>query len=678
MEATISTNFRGRPLARRAAAWLIWLGLCAPVLSLVTAHPAFAFGVWSDSEAMGIALLTGACACLVGLAALSFDTPAALRNLLHPAVLACMLAGAWSVFASLAAEFPFLSILGAPQTMQGALWYFALGAFIAAVMVLRHDKALTGSLTAVIALAALVAAIFNLSRFEWFQELSVRYHSLPQVSLLRFNEYQAYFALSLLPIAAIYRSRQMRTVPVAIFAIAVGSLLVSRNRAAMAAIGGTAIAFALIQLTPLQRSLFARAPRIRLSPQAGIAAAIVLAACVPYVVIRLIDLRGIAGSLWSRQLLFKAVEPSLSESPGSFLVGHGWGHFSEQLIRHLPAAGISQFDSEWQGVSRDLFHSHNSAFEAFFSAGLPGLILAIAIPVMIAATAQQRFRAIAIAFAVSWATIDAFWFMMPATTVPLALAAGLLLESSQAVRMKRGRSCVGFICLGLAFATAAASVATFAHARAMTRVQNCLQPSGFDPVCERVTVPSDPRGCEEGLGSLLGNAVPTLLQAEAPPPEQRRFLRSVFAEAERRFADGASLSLGLSLASGYAALAFGDANSLRVYDERTLPERWRDNLLRILDRAPQRIDILPTYLNWLLLNQRMSDIRSILARSAKIDPTHPVVLWFSGIVLAGDANDVARQQGLGLMRQALAAGIERYMPVEESIKSALRQGSAAQ
>jgi hypothetical protein len=660
---------------RPGAIALLWSGLCLGTLSLLAAHPAFALGIWSDAEPVSVAFYAAGALCFAGLGLLSFDTPATIRFLLHPVVLVCLALGAWSCLISLAAEFPLLSILGAPENSQGGLWYLMLAAFTAAAMVLRRNMLLFGSLVAATAAVALVAVVLNLSRIEWLYEWLADYVSFPSATLLRFNEYQAYYALALFAIAGVWLKRDRRALGWTLAAVALLVLLVSRNRAAMAAAAAVGIVAVLARALPALRPWLQRPSR---QANAIVGGVLLLAAIGPYLIIRLTSLQETARTLWSRQVMFKGIEPSLFDPVYSALLGHGWGHYGEYLLRDLPSAGVRLFDSEWQGLTRDLFHSHNAALEAFFAAGLPGLILALAVPIALALTAQARWREIALAFALSWTVIDAFWFMMPVTMVALALAIGLLAESSRRLRLRLPAAMPVAACLVLALASGAAAAALLQNARAMSRLAGCLPPAAFRPDCHGVSVPGDPRGTGIGLASLLGDAVPAAIKTKDKiPAEQLELLQQTIREAQRRAAAGGSLYVSMALINDYAAAAFTPDGTRVLPAPDSLAQVWLHEIAHVLDRAPQRLDVLPAYLNWLLLDHRHADMQAMLARAAAVDRDHPVVLWFSGVLLIEEPDVAIKQRGLALMRRALAQGVERFMPVDASIKSALGRGVAA-
>jgi hypothetical protein len=176
----------------------------------------------------------------------------------------------------------------------------------------------------------------------------------------------------------------------------------------------------------------------------------------------------------------------------------------------------------------------------------------------------------------------------------------------------------------------------------------------------------------------LAAAIPAALESgDKLPAGQRRLIQNAIGEAQGRDAAGGSLLLSMALINGYAAAAFTEQGESLLPEHEDLAKIWPDEIAYVLARAPHRLDILPTYLNWLLVKQRPDDLRAMLIKAARLDEAHPVVLWFSGILLIGSSDAAQKREGLLLMRNALAAGIERFMPVDNSIKAALKPGPAA-
>ena len=446
---------RLRKQVRLAGLSLMQLGLSLGSLSIFTAHPAFGLGMWPDAEPMGIVFLGASALCFAGLGILGLESGAPVRSLGHPIVLAPTALGVWSLLAAPATALPMLSLFGPPENHLGALWYLCFAGLTASAMILRRHAALFRSTVAIAAAAALIAAGLNLWRIDWPNDWRPWLDWMTRKTLLEFNEYQAYYALALMTIALVSLRAGPRRFGRWLVAAGLMSLAASRNRAAMIAM---AVGYAPVLLAPYLTRVHAFRARASMPPRlwaGAVVGAIVLIAGASYAVLRMADLRGIAPTLRSRRVLFDGIEPSLFSDATAVALGHGWGRYADHLTTNLTSAGIRLFDKEWGGLGRDLFHSHHAFLEALFAVGLPGLVLALAIPIAAALGAQRRWRAPAAAFTLSWTVIDSFWFMMPATVPVLALACGALAESSCRIRWRRRRwpwstGLIGFAVLILA------------------------------------------------------------------------------------------------------------------------------------------------------------------------------------------------------------------------------------
>ena len=641
---------------------MLWFGLFLGAVSIFATHPLFAAGVWSDAEPLGSLFFMAAGICCAGLGVLILAVPDTIDVVRHPFVLVSAALGILGLLAAPFVEFPLLSILGPPQTAQGALWYLAFAAFVASALVVRsHDRLFMG-LVATAAFTAVAASLFNLRPL-----LGVG----PTATLLGFNEHLAYHALGLIAVGVILlEARERRAFAVTIIFCGLVALVASRNRTAMIAIAVVGLtALALRTISPLKRFETSLQHRTH-ATYAIILAIVTLLGLAPYFLVRFVPAPDFLASLWSRQVLFRILEPNLFESIEALSVGHGWGHYSEYLVRNFPIAVTRTYETEWRDVVRDQFHSHNAFLEALFSAGLPGLVATVGLPVAIVMGARRSMVLPALAFVSCWAIVDGAWFMMPSTMVALALCIGL--SGDGRVRLETGkRMDVAVACFAGALLTLAASIATYANSLAMTRLEKCLPPNGFDPACGQVAVPGDPRGASVGIASLLASSINAGLDARRPlPADQNALLLRLLEDSRVRMQTHGSVTLAMARYNAYARALNSIAGRFSAADD-VFFDAWQQDVHFILRRAPHRLDILPTYLNLLLAKGREDSMRETLAQADRIAPHHPIAMWFTGTLLLRAPDAQSRQQGLTQMRRALANGLENFMPVPESTKARL-------
>lgn len=639
---------RGGRGGRRPRFVLPAMGLGLASGLIILAHPLFALGVWSDTQAMVVGLFTAAAVCLLGVATSVRHSRLVRRAALHPVTLAPLCLAGWSLCVAPLADKPWRSVFGTAQNGQGILWYVALSAFTAAALMLRPARRLWLAILMIAAGTSLVAALLGMQGLMWLYPSLVDWGLAPSVRLMQFNEYLAYPAMGLAVAALAWWQEGKRNGASALVLVAVILLLVSRNRTAW-------LAFPAIFLGCLCLSRWLAKWRYG---AVGLGMAAVLVGLLPAVLVFLAqgDEDTLLHSLWSRAVILQTLLPSLLDGVGHFAAGHGWGAVPDELIRYLPASDIRLYDSEWGGLERDIFHSHNAMAEAMLSAGLPAAVLALLLPSAILMGCPRNRIWLAGAFALSWATLDAFWFMIPANLPLIALASAAVIG-----RPRRYRSGNPSFVAGMAWILALACGAGGA-AMAMQSVQESrLIAALASPVATNATLPLDLRDDSYALANILANVA-----TQGPPRPD------LLQEAELRAEAHGSLFLSMALVNAISAEAFAPHDFPRAWGSSdALSSSWKRQLRLLLRQAPQRLDVMAPYLNWLLINQRDGELTEMIAYAKTIDDQHPVVLWFEGSMLLQAPDPNLRAAGLRSMRKALQRGLERFMPVDDAVKKAL-------
>ena len=115
-------------------------GLGLGLISVIFSNDIFALGIWTQAEpVIGAVHLAGAL-CFAGLAWHWKRNGLPKTWLRSPTFLAPLSLAIWNLLCSLGAQWPLQSILGPPQTGEGAIWYLDLTAFILAASHLRQDS----------------------------------------------------------------------------------------------------------------------------------------------------------------------------------------------------------------------------------------------------------------------------------------------------------------------------------------------------------------------------------------------------------------------------------------------------------------------------------------------------------------------------------------------------------
>ncbi|OSM01917.1 hypothetical protein [Magnetofaba australis] len=632
--------------ARHAiAASLLLVGLGLGVAAGLAALPLFAVGVLNDTEPVIIAFFAAGGVCWLGL--LLRPAPAPLA---HPLALAPLALGLWSLLTAPWALFPVTTILGPPQSGEGALWSLCAAGAAAAALALRDHPRLWRGLLLWCAVIAAAQALLSIGNNPHLRHLGL---PIEAGALYGYNDYLAYFVPALAALAASHSCA--RGLAAGLWASAAAALLIAQN--------GAAIGFSLV-LLPAALLLARRAPAAALSPgvhrrwRRMAAAATLLPPLALYGAIHHSELLAAVESLRSRQVLHGVLTASLWDAPWAWLHGHGWGHFADYLARNLDAAGVRLVDTDWRDVAIDQFHSHHRLLEALFAGGLPAAVLSALTLLLIPLCAAPQRLWSATAFALFVAALDGLWFQTPGTVFALALA-GIALTRADCAPPRHARlftrpAVASVITAALALTLLAGAGAAYDSAQRMAALAQRLEAPDA-----RLTAPPPTRAAPVALTRLVAR----LADAATPPSAaQRAWLRQLDA--------GDSLPLHIALINVYARLALRPASPAEALTEGEAAH-WRRLTLETLDLAPARLDLAAIHLNWLIAQHATQQMTPLLARMAARAPQHPVTLWFEGIRGLDSPLAQTRQQALAALRQSLARGVERYMAVDAQLKRLL-------
>jgi hypothetical protein len=598
--------------------------------------PVAKFGVFNRLEIVVIAFLVAGALCAAGVALAGGRARA--RALRAPLVLPLLALAVWSLAWTPAAEFPWRSLLGPPQTGQGVLAAFVWAAIAAAIAAFAGPRA-RGVLAWLSAAGALAAALTHLLPEPW-----------------RPFEVPGYFAwLGIAACAALAAQGAPRACMAGV-AVLLLSLAVAENRTAIgtvAAVGGSAyFAARAWRHTPWLRP-------------AGAIACVILAPLATVAVWVAGDL-GAAASIEARARIYDVMFAAFADRPAALLFGFGWGGSVEAFFRHLPSGAALLYGETWDVPVRDFHSVHNLAFEYWVSAGIPGLTLALALPALIVARARTRDLPLAIGFGAVFAVLSVLWHQQSFNLGPTVVAMALLARRPwRATISPLGRA--GTRALWTAGAATVAGAALWlaqygwrAHAALARDVpQTCL-----------ADFPADPGRGDLGLRyALYGHTQPILLGRK--PPGGARTAALVCA-VDRDLATRPSLHLALASVL-YRSEAFAVPALLpEGAGFAALAVDWPKTLAVLLDQAPRRTDLAIPYLAYLATQEAWATM-GVFADSIRARrPNDPVGLWFSGLALLRGGGDGTRDAALSRLRTALDLGLERFLPLPDNVSNSLK------
>ena len=572
--------------------------------------PPASFGIFGRSEIVVIAAFAAGILCAAGLALL-----ADLRRTASPLAVAFACLALWSLAVSPLAEYPMRTLLGLPQSGEGALLLFALAAIAGAVAVVGQRGALAWLCVAAAVGAALWQAVLPAEWIPW---------SVP--APLAWLGIAAWGALATAP-------GNRRNNLVAACAVLGLTLVVAMNKSA------ALLVFAL-GLPLFVGARFVDPEKLR---RLGV---VLVSMVIPATsaAVWWLGAHGYGESLVSRARIYDVLAAAFVDRPVGLLVGFGWGGVAEAFFRHLPAGADRLYGDSWDMLARDFSNAHNVALDFWFAAGLPGLVLVLVLPALIVWRARARDLPVAIAFAVVWAGHSVLWYQEAYGWAASVIAFALIARRPLALRFPAAiRAVPAFAAVALV--VGAAWLADYGvHAR---RALDAAPPSAC-----LADFPDDPMRGDMGLRHALGQAM-----QDGEPSR----IAALVCAVDRRFA--AAPSLHLAIAGAFQRAQAGDARA-----------DWPVYVDALLAFAPLRTDLAVPYLAHLVAAEDWPLLAARTDAMTARNPQDPVGLWFSGMGMIRSPEGIVRQAGFARLRMALALGFGRMVPLPEETRRQVESG----
>lgn len=659
-----------RAIARRFTIWRTGraLGFAALVVGVflpLFALPPLQTGIWYQSEGPVAALHACGGAAWLSIVLMVWARPhRALPFAVHPAILAPVILGLWSLLSLPFVRSPVLSLLGAPQLGEGIAWYFDIAGFVATANLIARNGRLRHALGwFAIAGASLVTAVTALDLLA------------PPYEPISIPDYLAFHGLALLALVPVcFRPRTSFGWGAS---LAPGIVIIALSDNFSAVVISVAVAVAWFTTRWVYPEIRSRAHLV------GSAACVL----VPLILAGTVyGTRDVGTTNWiqipkpvmalkSRALHYESALASLSDEQWSWAFGMGWGRHSDLVIARAPldALNFRSRDNpivQWDALQKDHFHSHNFALEALIAAGLPGLILALLWMPSVVLTAARRFAELGLVYGVALSGLVAVWFMFGLNVPFVAIAAGALLGptkrpairlripvmgvASVLVLLQLGQSIVGYVAARDARATLLAS------ATDMPSCSSLAEGWGVEGI-----------HLAQALRSHVAAMALTLRNGETPSDDAVARLSRIVCGVLERPSDRTGLVLLVAALMARSDLSALPQSGHSIPPILRLLGSWEFSLLATLERAPRRTDLAIPYLIWRL---DAGDDAGALRLSKTIlgkNRSDPIGLWFSGLALAGGHE--TRSQGLAQMRRALKLGIDRLIPIDDRVIQNLQE-----
>ena len=634
-----------------SARWILSLAFLLGIVLPLASLPPFQLGYWGRAEPLVVGW--HACAALAALGMGLYALAGAGRvaeAFSNSIVLLPLALGAFSLIAAPLVQVPRLSVLGAPQSGQGALWYVEFALMIAAARVVRvegHWRAMQrGAILAVLAVAAIKG-------FDWWWERQGGNHLLIWVAA-----YYAWLGVAL-PAFTDDAGRFWRPLGwIATCAV----VLAARSSSAVAALILGILVMACITVFDRQKWI---------QRAAGMLPVAILVAA-PAILLTVDAIGSVASLADRRSLLLMAGALLRSWSPGNWLVGEGWGRTQDMFHANLAASQQVLWNESWIFMSSDYFHSHSALVEALLSAGIPGLVLTAAWFAAITMGADAGKRRLAAGYATALAVLSALWFQLTLSLplAALALAALAPLCPERPVPRPSRLRLVAAFCVIAAIAFGGVAMRLYVHGRQVDLVLADLLASAPAPH----GLPADPRGSDHLAAGLIRDGFNRLEGATTPAEREQamavaRLMTSHLADriplttTVGLVESGLSWQVQVQMIGSLGWMAGPMAETVALWPV------WLDRALAL---APRRTDLAISYFTHLAMAGNNLELARRTGAILAVDPGDPVGLYFLGLLAVQKPDLAAKRRGIELLRASVAAGIERYMPIDPALQPLLR------
>ncbi len=623
-------------------------GAVAAAASFVFALPVAKFGIFNRLEIVVIALLLCGAFAALGVSRCIADPAAARRMMRNPVAAILFLLAAWSFVAAPFSEYPWRSLLGPPQTGQGAFAILALACIAAIVAAFGAGTRFRLALAIASAAGAVLSAVTHLA--------PERYRPF---------EVPGYFVLLGLAAAAALASLPVpRRIRYSLAAIVLGlTLLVSENRTAFIAVLAIGMPTVWISEFAIAHGAAARLRRM----------AVVAVLALPFVVTAIVWVAGHAGygaSIVARARIYDVLLAAFADRPVAILSGFGWGGVIEAFFRNLPAGAELLYGESWDVPVRDFHSAHNLALEFFVSAGLPGLFAAIALPAAVVLTASRRNLAAAAGFAAAFAALSVIWHQQSFNLAPTIIGCALLSTGAHSHSRRPPPSfapalrAAGWIA-SAGLLAAAAWLADYGwraeRSVADARESACLE--GF---------PDDPGRGDMGLRYALYGLTESARAKEAPSADLVRRAYATSCAVDRRLAAAPSLHLAVAAVLFRSEIAFDPRFQIPGEKLSDALRGWPAALRVLLDQAPLRTDLAVPYYAWLAASGEFARLGVATAEILQKNPQDIVALWFSGVSLITSSDPAVKRLAARRMEAAIEGGFDRISPVAPETRAQIR------
>jgi len=372
----------------------------------------------------------------------------------------------------------------------------------------------------------------------------------------------------------------------------------------------------------------------------------------------------------------------------TLLIGRGWGEYQEFIASNLFTTQISQlFEGAQESyrtetIKRTFFHSHNSLTGIFSALGFFGVFLQTLKIYFISKAVKERYKYVGAIFIISFWLLTSFWFELTAT-VPYSMLAFVLVTKQayprwklfslrQTPRFLRAALIGLAILLVLPIPPITLDTLHVSQAMRMRKSDDYLEK--IDEMTKNYWIDIDHYfGFKRAMELVREISYHTLEAMEEGVFSINAIYEGNMKLAQylydRRLGCGNLFAMMVPL-NIYSELASNNHTKLFFNKDKDALTRWAQMATTFVKCVPKRSDMTIPLLNTLLLKSKTREAEKVVHAMLKENPQDPVGLWFSGTLKI--EHDETLHEGLKELKAAYKLGINRFMPIPESLISKLK------
>lgn len=377
-------------------------------------------------------------------------------------------------------------------------------------------------------------------------------------------------------------------------------------------------------------------------------------------------------SLYSRKLGFFVYIQEWFKNPLSLFTGHGWGAYYEYLQIHLQKLPVSLYQNDhwsptWDGVERLDFHCMHQGLESLFALGVSGIVLLSFLYLRpLAGKIPSSVYLPAFLGSLLFTALTSTWFTTPALWpfYIFFLVAFSRAAPSFNIPPILYRFTIVFTTLGCILTAFVIGDTALRYEPPKTSIFYSISNKSFLPLSKRTTIYAQ-SGFHMGQWMIHSHR-----WQHIKPETKLKILHSLKTHYRPSLS---SLMSDVPIAHFLNSFR-AQFKTLGVKEKLLIYQLWGVINNKIMTHYPSRLDLLFDYITFLFEQKEFQQADQLLIQLEKIDAHNSAVMWLRGLYFMECNGDLAK--ALPYLKNALAAGVDRWIAVSSSLAKVLKKDSS--